>query len=83
MALPPPPTGWTRYLVKSTFGAGRDFAVLEPATEKRDYFVDGRIGTRPKAEIRDSADSAVYQVRGPRSVGAAPPTTTVGCATRQ
>lgn len=64
MALPPPPAGWTRYLVKSKFGAGRDFAVLDPATEQKQYFVDGKIGTRPKADIRDSTDTVVYQVRG-------------------
>lgn len=64
MALPTPPAGWTRYLVKSKFGAGQDFAVLEPGTEERQFFVDGKIGTRPKAEIRDSADAIVYRVRG-------------------
>jgi uncharacterized protein YxjI len=64
MALPPPPAGWTRYLVKSKFGAGRDFAVLDPDTEQQQFFVDGKMGTRPKAEIRDSADAVVYQVRG-------------------
>ena len=64
MALPPPPEGWTRYLVKSKFGAGRDFAVLDPGTEQQQYFVDGKIGTRPKADIRDSSDAVVYQVRG-------------------
>jgi uncharacterized protein YxjI len=64
VALPPPPPGWTRYLVKSKFGAGRDFAVLDPTTEAQRYFVDGKIGTRPKAEIRDAADATVYRVRG-------------------
>ncbi len=64
MTLPPPPAGWNRYLVKSKFGAGRDFAVLEPGTEQQQFFVDGKLGTRPKAEIRDSADAVVYQVRG-------------------
>ncbi len=64
MALPPPPDGWTRYLVKSKFGAGRDFAVLDPDTEAQRFFVDGKLGTRPKADIRDSADAVVYQVRG-------------------
>jgi uncharacterized protein YxjI len=51
-------------LVKSKFGAGRDFAVLDPTTEQQQFFVDGRIGLRPIAEIRDSADHSVYQVRG-------------------
>lgn len=47
MAIPPPPAGWTRFLVKSKFGAGRDFVVLDPATEQQRYFVDGKIGPRP------------------------------------
>ncbi len=33
MAIPPPPAGWNRNLVKSAFGAGRDFNVLDPTTE--------------------------------------------------
>ncbi len=64
MALPPPPAGWSRFLVKSRFGAGRDFAVLDPTTEAERFFVDGKVGTRPKAEIRDAAGQVVYQVRG-------------------
>lgn len=64
MAIPPPPPGWTRYVVKSKFGAGRDFAVLDPTTEQRQFFIDGKMGTRPKAEIRDASDATVYTVRG-------------------
>ena len=64
MAIPPPPAGWSRYLVKSKFGAGRDFAVLDPETEEQVYFVDGKIGTRPKADIQDAAGKTVYRVRG-------------------
>jgi uncharacterized protein YxjI len=64
MALPPPPDGWTRFLVKSKFGAGRDFAVLDPTTEQQRYFVDGKLGARPKAEVRAGSDEVVYQVRG-------------------
>jgi uncharacterized protein YxjI len=64
MSLPPPPVGWNRYLVKSKFGAGRDFAVLDPETEQQQFFVDGKMGTRPKAEIRNSSDDVVYSVRG-------------------
>lgn len=64
MAIPPPPPGWKRYLVKSKFGAGRDFKVLDPTTEEQLYFVDGKIGTRPKAEIQDASGSMVYRVRG-------------------
>lgn len=64
MTVPPPPPGWTRFVVKSRFGAGRDFAVLDPTTEQQRYFVDGKIGPRPKAEVRDASDAVVYQVRG-------------------
>lgn len=28
MASPPPPAGWSRYLVKGTLGAGQHFVVL-------------------------------------------------------
>ena len=64
MAIPPPPAGWNRYLVKSVFGAGRDFKVLDPTTEAQLYFVDGKMGTRPKAEIKDASDALLYRVRG-------------------
>ncbi len=64
MAVPPAPAGWTRFIVKSKFGAGRDFAVLDPATEQQRYFVDGKLGPKPKAEVRDSADAVVYHVTG-------------------
>jgi uncharacterized protein YxjI len=64
VAIPPPPAGWTRYLVKSKFGMGRDFAVLDPDTEEQRYFVDGKVGTRPKAEITDASDATVYSVKG-------------------
>lgn len=64
MGLPPPPAGWTRFLVKSKFGAGRDFQVLDPDTEQQRYFVDGKVGMRPKAEVRDAADAVAYHVTG-------------------
>jgi len=63
MAIPDPGPGWTRFIVKSKFGAGRDFAVLDLA-EQQQYFVDGKMGMRPKAEIRDAADRPVYRVTG-------------------
>jgi hypothetical protein len=63
MALPPP-AGWTRFRVKSKFGAGRDFAALDPAMEEQRYFVDGKIGPRPTAEVRAGSDEVVYRVRG-------------------
>lgn len=64
MAIPPPPAGWHRYLVKSKFGAGRDFAVLDPSTEEQRDFIDGKMGTRPKAGIQDAAGQLRYRVRG-------------------
>lgn len=64
MAIPPAPPGWTRYLVKSKFGAGRDFAALDPDTEQQRYFVDGKIGVRPKADVQGPDGSILYQVTG-------------------
>ena len=64
MALPPVPAGWTRYQMKSKFGAGRDFRVLDPDTEEQKFYVDGHIGTRPKAEVRDVEGNDIYSVRG-------------------
>ena len=64
MAIPAAPDGWSRFLVKSKFGAGRDFAVLDPDTEEQRYFVDGKMGTRPKAEISDASEAVIYKVRG-------------------
>jgi len=64
MAIPPAPTGYTRYLMKSAFGAGRDFRVLDPATEDQLFLIDGKIGTRPKADIQDREGTVRFQVRG-------------------
>lgn len=53
MAVPPAPEGYTRLLMKSKFGGGRDFAVLDPATETELYYVDGAaLAMRPKAEVK-------------------------------
>lgn len=62
--IPVAPAGFTRYLMKSTFGAGRDFAVLDPATEAQLFFVDGKIGPRPKAEVQGSDGGLLYSVKG-------------------
>ncbi len=64
MAIPPAPAGYTRLLMKSKFGAGRDFRVLDPGTEEELFFVDGKIGTRPKADIKDMEGNVLYEVRG-------------------
>jgi uncharacterized protein YxjI len=64
MTIPPPPEGWTRFLVKSKFAAGRDFAVLDPATEQQRFFIDGKMGPRPKADVLDADNQAIYHVTG-------------------
>ena len=64
MAMPPVAAGWTRYQMKSKFGAGRDYHVIDPATEEEKFFVDGHLGTRPKAEVQDMAGKDIYLVRG-------------------
>jgi uncharacterized protein YxjI len=64
MELPPPPAGWSRFLVKSKFGAGRDFAVLDPESEEQRFFVDGKLGPRPKADVLDGANQVLYRVTG-------------------
>ncbi len=57
------PAGWSRYVVKSKFGAGRDFAVTDLQGEQA-YFIDGKMGTRPKADIKNATDEVAYRVRG-------------------
>ncbi|PFG44255.1 uncharacterized protein YxjI [Isoptericola jiangsuensis] len=64
VALPPPPAGWSRHVVKSRFGLGRDFAVLDPTTDEQRWFVDGKVGVRPRADVQDAAGQVVYQVTG-------------------
>ncbi len=59
-----PPTGFTRFLMKSKFGMGRDFAILDPATEEQVFFVDGKVGARPRAEILDAAGTRLFEVTG-------------------
>jgi len=64
VALPAPPAGWSRFLVKAKFAMGRDFAVIDPATEQQVYFVDGKLGWRAQCEIRDAAGTPLYRIRG-------------------
>jgi uncharacterized protein YxjI len=64
MAIPPAPAGYTRYLMKSKLGAGRDFRILDPQTEEQQFFVDGRIGMRPKADVQGPDGAVLYEVRG-------------------
>ena len=42
MAVPPAPEGWTRFLVRSKLGVGRDFRVLDPQSEEQLFLVDGK-----------------------------------------
>jgi uncharacterized protein YxjI len=58
-----PAAGWTRFVVKSKFGAGRDFTVRD-LDDQQVYLVDGKMGTRPKAEITDASGAVVYTVKG-------------------
>ena len=49
--------------MKSKFGAGRDFVVTDLDGEQQ-YFVDGKMGPRPKAEVQDASGGVRYSVRG-------------------
>jgi uncharacterized protein YxjI len=65
MAIPPAPPGWTRFLVRGKLAAlGRDFDVLDPATEEPVFHVDGKWGMRPRAEVRDATGAVRANVRG-------------------
>ena len=64
MAIPPPPQGWTRYLVVSMFGMGRKFRVLDANTEAEIYVADGKVGVRPTCEVKDVNGTVIYSIRG-------------------
>ncbi len=64
VSIPPAPPGYTRLLMKSKYGAGRDFRVLDPLTEEQLFYVDGKMGTRPKADVQAGDGTVLYQVRG-------------------
>jgi uncharacterized protein YxjI len=64
MSVPAAPAGFTRYLMKSRFGAGRDFLVLDPQTEEQMFLVDGKVGPRPKAEVQARDGTVLYTVTG-------------------
>jgi uncharacterized protein YxjI len=49
--------------MKSKFGAGRDFEVLDGDGERR-YFVDGKMGPTPKAEIQGPDGTISFTVVG-------------------
>lgn len=58
-----PPPGWQRFLMKSKFGAGRDFAVTD-LSEAPAFLVDGKLGPRPQADVNDAEGNTRYSVRG-------------------
>ncbi len=64
MAIPPAPAGYTRFLMKSKFGAGRDFRVLDPDTEQELFLVDGKMGPRPRADVQGPDGGVLFQVTG-------------------
>ncbi|WP_159449097.1 LURP-one-related/scramblase family protein [Demequina sp. NBRC 110055] len=64
MSLPPVPDGYQRFLMKSKFGAGRDFQILDPTSEEQLFFVDGKVGPRPKCDVLGSDGVVVASVRG-------------------
>ncbi len=49
--------------MKGKVGAGRDFVVTDLDGEQQ-YFVDGKMGPRPKAEVQDASGGVRYSVRG-------------------
>ncbi len=59
----PAPAGWSRVIVKTIFGVGRDFAVTD-LNGQQVFTIDGKIGPRPKAEIQDVSGTVVYGVTG-------------------
>jgi uncharacterized protein YxjI len=62
-AVEPPPPGWQRYVMKSKFGAGRDFAVTD-LNDAQVSYVDGKLGPRPKAEVKDGEGNVRFSVKG-------------------
>ncbi len=61
--MEPAPAGWTRFILKSKFGAGRDFRVLD-LDDNQQYLVDGKMGVRPRADVQDSTGAVRYTVKG-------------------
>lgn len=55
--------GWTRYVVRSKRGLGRDFVVLD-RDETRVFLVDGKLGIPARAAIQDAGGDTLLSVRG-------------------
>lgn len=64
MSVPASPTGFSRLLMKSKLGLGRDFQVLDPETEEQRYLVDGKVGPRPQADVLDANGALLFRVKG-------------------
>lgn len=64
MAVPAPPAGFRRFLMKSKLGMGRDFRVLDPQSETELFLVDGKVGPRPSADILTAGGERLYTVKG-------------------
>lgn len=64
MSVPDAPEGYTRFMMKSKFGAGRDFRIMDPATEEDLFLVDGKMGPRPRADVLDAGGQKLFEVTG-------------------
>lgn len=53
----------TRFVVKSKFGIDRDFEALDPEG-RRVWFVDGKFGARPAAEVQDASGTVTHRLKG-------------------
>ncbi len=57
------PEGMKRFFVVSKYGMGRDFEILGE-DEQRVFFVDGKMGIKPTAEIQDATGAVVMKAEG-------------------
>jgi uncharacterized protein YxjI len=64
MTVPAGPAGFSRLVMKTKLGLGRDFQVLDPETEERRYLVDGKVGPRPSADVLDANGTLLFTVKG-------------------
>lgn len=55
---------WVTFTVKSRMAMGRDFDVSDADTGEVRYAIDGKMGMRPSAEIREPSGCIAYNLRG-------------------
>ncbi|MGA8046974.1 MAG: LURP-one-related family protein [Dermatophilaceae bacterium] len=55
--------GMTRFVVKSKMGIDRDFEALD-VDGRRAWFVDGKFGARPAAEVQDASGTVTHRLKG-------------------